>query len=214
MVLANAPNEDCVVATGGRQCSGFIFSEMLRDWRNQSKSTVQRANNQPGWILPLCCLAGLEGALPWPFFWGQVAVPEGGLLAGAVTQSHAAAQLPAGPYCQTELLAGLTCFKALAWVWVKTRRRMIWHTFPWFDILCGYSMVCPPQEIQNTCFCAGTNLTVPDKLFMWKDTICMVVIKASVCIHLWKHVRHHMSLICLWYVGVWIIFHNCWMAYV
>lgn len=47
MVLANAPNEDCVVTTDGKRCLGFVFSEMLKDWRNQGRCTVQRANNQP-----------------------------------------------------------------------------------------------------------------------------------------------------------------------
>lgn len=47
MVLANAPNDGCVVAADGRQCLGFVLSEMLRDGRNQGKSTLQRTNNQP-----------------------------------------------------------------------------------------------------------------------------------------------------------------------
>lgn len=57
---------------------GFCILRDAEGLEEPGKSTVQRANNQPGvagWNLPLCCLAGLEGSLPWPFFWGQGCCP-------------------------------------------------------------------------------------------------------------------------------------------
>lgn len=185
---------------------GARVSYSQRCWRTGgTRANVQCRGQLTSlvWLAEICLCVVWQGTLPQPFFWGQ----------GCCPRRSSPWSCNAVPYnCQLAFIAkqscllGFTYLKVLAWVSVETRRRMIWHTFSWFDILCGYNMVCPPQEIQNMCCCAGTNPTVPDKLFMWKDTICMVVIKASVCIHLWKHVRHHMSLICLWYDGVWIIF--------
>lgn len=138
MVLANAPNDGCVVAAGGRQCLGFVLSEMLRDRRNQGKSMLQRTNNQPdvaGWNLPLCYLAVLEGTLPWPFFWRQGCCPRrsSSWSCNAVPCSSTAASWPL-------LLSRAACWGSHA---LKSYPESQWKQGgEWFDTCCPDLTYC------------------------------------------------------------------------
>lgn len=154
-------------------------------------------------VLFFPCLFMYAGTVKW------VAVPQEGMLPGTVMWC-CAAQLDSWAM----LLSRPACWVACAspWIWLRTRGSdvthilLIWHrVWLWH----GASSKRNPKDIF---LYRHKDDRSPDRLFTGKIQFGWFSSK-PVCVFIyWKCVRHHMSVICLWYVGVCIIFFNSWMA--